>query len=160
MPWSLNALFKVHRWYDYSRVFCTTHKIISLLVFWFFTLYLQRKKVFNHLEYMNQEGEEKLLITQSNVYVSGMSFFSENRIEVRGIRKEQEATGKVRKWKVVETVGADRGFFDGSLSTASISLWLNQVVQICGLINCFKCQTIQAIAQDPNPKRGLKITQM
>ena len=46
---------------------------------------------------MNQEGEEKLLITQSNVHVSGMSFFSENRIEVRGIRKEQEATGKVRK---------------------------------------------------------------
>ena len=38
---------------------------------------------------------------------------------MRGIRKEQEAPGKVRKWKVVETVGADRGFFDGSLSTAS-----------------------------------------
>lgn len=74
-----------------------------------------------HLEYMNQEsiwGE----ITNHTVQctqVAGMSFFSENRIEVRGIRKEQEAPGKVRKWKVVETVGADRGFFDGSLSTAS-----------------------------------------
>lgn len=70
---------------------------------------------------MNQEsiwGE----ITNHTVQctqVAGMSFFSENRIEVRGIRKEQEAPGKVRKWKVVETVGADRGFFDGSLSTAS-----------------------------------------
>lgn len=48
---------------------------------------------------MNQEsirGE----ITNHTVQctqVAGMSFFSENRIEMRGIRKEQEAPGKVRK---------------------------------------------------------------
>lgn len=31
--------------------------------------------------------------------------------------------------------------------------WLGQCVQLCGLINWFKCQAPQAIAQDQNPRK-------
>lgn len=112
-----------------------------------------------HLEYLCWEyiwGE--IIVTHSNVYMLQVwAFFLRTEEEWE---QDKRLHKKVKKRKVVETDGADGGFFDGSWSAASISLWLDQVVQICGLISCLKCETTQMSAQEPNPQRGLKITKM